>query len=152
MRDRNGTKSGNRGTVPVHLKISTLRLHPPSCLPSHGAVAVTSVVVYCAQVFPVKSTVNCAAPSCPLAHTVPAVSSPPANVTGVIPAAPAGSALKSVPLKPTMASTPTRSGRKLASKERWTRRTEAPFRVEGVSWRSAEVSTQAASTISPGFC
>lgn len=115
------------------------------------SVGVTSVLVYTAQLAPVVSTVICAALSWPLAHAPPlATSSPfPLKLTSSMPLAVQSSALNSVPLKPTQAFTPTRSALKSAVKVRWTLRADVPEMVVGVIWRSADVLTHAASTISP---
>lgn len=126
----------------------------PYLPPTQESVGVTAVVSNCAQVPPVVSTVTCAKSSWPLAQApLGARSSVPSNCTSSTPDADAAqsSARKCVPLKPTQASTPTRSGRNPASKLRCTRITDAPLRVAGVIWRSAASFTQAASTISPFF-
>lgn len=126
----------------------------PYLPPTQESVGVTAVVSNCAQVAPVASTVTCAKSSWPLAQApLGARSSVPSNCTSSTPDADAAqsSARKCVPLKPTQASTPTRSGRNPASKLRCTRITDAPLRVAGVICRSAASFTQAASTISPFF-
>lgn len=144
----NGATETEKGP---NISIST-KGHRPSYLAAAGA---TFVLVYLAHVLPDTSTVICARSSCPLAQAPPApaaLSWPPVNATSWIPLAPQFSARKCVPLKPTQARTgATRSGRKPLLKLRWTRSAGVPLMVVGVSWRSAAVLTQAASTISPAM-